>query len=349
MKTNTLLTSLSDYFGSYLPDIKGYGDNTITSYQYAFKLLFDFMEEEKGLSPEKVTFANLSNGAVLEYLAWLENKRGCSPVTRNLRRTAISSFGKYALKSNFSEGLLFYTNVKDIPKKKTPKDSEIKYFTKEEIALILNTPDTRTAIGRRDVMLLSFLYASGARAQELCDLTVNDVYFSTEATNVRLIGKGRKARMVTIPENCAIMLKNYLDSRNLDTSRVKDRSRHVFSSQTNEHMSTSCVGELVKKYVAIVKAEHPLLFKRSTYSAHSFRHSIAVHMLESGESLVVIKAFLGHASISSTVVYASVTPELANKYLRERGSVLEGITNETAHSESTRTAVLPFLANRYRR
>ena len=72
-------------------------------------------------------------------------------------------------------------------------------------------------------------------------------------------------------------------------------------------------------------------------------------MLESGESLVVIKAFLGHASISSTLVYASVTPELANKYLRDRGKVLDGIADNSTQFENMRIAGLPFLANRYRR
>ena len=173
MKSNALLASLSDYFGSYLPDVKGYSDNTITSYQYAFQLLFDFLYEEKGLLPEKVAFDNLSNDVFLEYLSWLENKRGCSPVTRNLRRTAISSFAKYALKNNFSEALHFYSSIKEIPRKKTPKTADIKYFTMEEIAIILNAPDTRTSIGKRDVMLLSFLYASGARAQEVCKIIVS--------------------------------------------------------------------------------------------------------------------------------------------------------------------------------
>lgn len=347
MKTNTLFSSLSDYFESYLPDVKGYSDNTITSYQHAFQLLFDFLYEEKGLLPEKVTFDNLSDKNLLGYLSWLEKKRGCSPVTRNLRRTAISSFAKYALKNNFSDALRFYSCVKDIPKKNTPKNSDIKYFTKEEIAIILNAPDARSPIGKRDVMLLSLLYASGARAQELCDLTLNDIYFGEE-TNIRLLGKGNKARMVTIPENCAAMLKNYLNSKNLTTSSAKDRHRHIFSSQTHEHMSISCVEAIVKKYVVKSKKEYPHLFKRNTYTPHSFRHSIAVHMLECGESLVVIKAFLGHESITTTTVYASVTPELANKYLRERGKPLDGVSDESSSPENMRTAVLPFLVRRHR-
>jgi site-specific recombinase XerD len=203
------------------------------------------------------------------------------------------------------------------------------------MAIILNTPDTTRAIGKRDLMLLSLLYASGARAQELCDLTLNDIYFGEE-TNISLVGKGRKGRIVTIPENCATMLKNYLMSNNLNTTNIRDRQRQIFSSQTHEHMSISCVEAIVKKYVAKVKKEHPQLFKRNTYTPHSFRHSIAVHMLECGESLVVIKAFLGHESIATTMVYASVTPELANKYLRERGKLLDEVAGSSEPLQDTK-------------
>jgi site-specific recombinase XerD len=92
-------------------------------------------------------------------------------------------------------------------------------------------------------------------------------------------------------------------------------------------MSISCVEELVKKYVAQAKKEYPRLFKESSYTPHSFRHSIAVHMLEIGESLVAIKAFLGHSSIESTAIYARVTPELASRYLNERGKPLKEVSS----------------------
>lgn len=347
MKTNTLLTVLTDYFMSYLPDVKGYSQNTITSYQYAFQLLYDFLLEEKGLPPEKVTFKSLSSEIISEYLTWLEVNRSCSPATRNLRRTAISSFSKFALKKNLGEALQFHSSVAEIPPKNTHKNTDIKYFTKEEVAIILNMPDTGRAIGKRDVMLLSLLYASGARAQELCDLTLNDIYLGKE-TNIRLVGKGNKARLVTIPQNCAVMLKNYLESRNLDSSSPKDRLKHIFSSQTNEKMSISCVEEIVKKYVIKSKKAYPQFFKRKTYTPHSFRHSIAVHMLECGESLVVIKAFLGHTSIMTTTIYANVTPELANKYLRERGQALNDLELQNQYADHPTVGMLPFLSKQHR-
>jgi site-specific recombinase XerD len=299
------------------------------------------MSEVKGVPPEKVTFTSLTNGVVLEYLTWLESTRGCSAMTRNHRRTAVVSFAKYAVKKAFKEALTFYSEIADIPRKKTPKGKDIKYFSKEEIACLLNLPDTTNTIGRRDAVLLSVLYSSGARAQELCDLTVNDIAFGATNT-LRLAGKGNKARRIAIPENCALLLRKYLKSRQLETSDVNARKRHVFSSQTHEKMTISCIEEIVKKYVVKAKAAYPTFFKRKSYSPHCFRHSIAVHMLECGESLVVIKAFLGHASIETTTTYAEVTPELANKYLMERGKPLEFIELEEDKSK----ILLPFLKNR---
>lgn len=202
----------------------------------------------------------------------------------------------------------------------------------------MNQPDTTKKIGRRDAVLLSILYSSGARAQEICDLTLNDVNFG-DTTTLRFVGKGSKVRLVAIPRNCALLLKKYLQNRQLDTANINDRKKHVFSSQTHEKMTISCIEEIVKKYITKAKAAYPTLFKRKNYSPHCFRHSIAVHMLECGESLVVIKAFLGHASIETITIYAEVTPELANKYLRERGKPLENVEIK----ESKIKNLLPFL------
>lgn len=338
MKNKEFIPLLSDFFVTYLPDIKGVSRNTIISYQYSFQLLFEFMNTIKGIPPEKISFANLTNGTVAEYLIWLESARGCSAMTRNHRRAAIISFAKYAVKKAFKEALAFYSEVNDIPRKKTPKVAGMKYFSKEEISCLLNLPNTIKKLGKRDAVLLSVLYSSGARAQEICDLTVNDIGFGT-TTIIKLVGKGNKARTVAIPQNCAILLKKYLKSVGLDSNNVNDRRRHVFSSQLHEKMTISCVEEIVKKYIEMAKKVHPNLFQRKGYSPHSFRHSIAVHMLECGESLVVIKAFLGHASIETTTIYAEVTPELANKYLKERGKALDNVEIEEIETKS----LLPFL------
>ncbi|UNC92026.1 tyrosine-type recombinase/integrase [Candidatus Contubernalis alkaliaceticus] len=149
---------------------------------------------------------------------------------------------------------------------------------------------------------------------------VSNTVFSDKGT---LDWKRNKSRIVTIPTSCTAIIIEYLRVRKYDLNNKSTYDRHLFSSQTNEQMSISCVEEVVRKYVVRAKELYPKLFRQNDYTPHSFRHSIAAHMLEAGESLIAIKAFLGHASISSTVVYAKLTPELANKFLDERGKPLE--------------------------
>ena len=298
------------------------------------------MSDVEGFEPEKVKFENLTNGTVIRFLNWLEVSRGCSVKTRNQRHAAMASFAKYSLKAAFNESVAFSSEILDIPKKKAAKDDTVRYFTKEEVAILLKLPDTSRSIGQRNAVLLSVLYSSGARAQEICDLTVNDISFGNQ-TVLRLFGKGNKGRSITIPDNCASLLKRYLESRNLLSMDAGLKARHVFSSQTHEKMSVSCVEEVVKKYVVQAKVVHPDKYRNPSYSPHSFRHSIAVHMLECGVPLPVIQAFLGHASISSTNIYASVTPELANKYLKNR-DVPSAMLNEGIDKKKI-SARLPFL------
>ncbi|MCD8501486.1 MAG: site-specific integrase [Bacillaceae bacterium] len=339
-KTNEVVLLLEDFFTDYLPNVKGLSKNSITAYQYAFQLLFRYLLDEKGLRPDKVTFEALSRETIEDFLLYLEDERGCSIKTRNLRRAAIFSFARFASKKSFSAALPFYSGISQVPKKREPKKIGFKHFSKEEITTLLKMQDTSRLIGQRDVTLLSLLYASGARAQELCDIKLDDITLGSP-TKVRLTGKGSKSRVVTIPDNCTAILKEYLRSRKLDLSSVVTKDRHLFSSQTREHMTIACVEGVVKKYVTKAKEENPHLFRENSYSPHSFRHSIAVHMLEAGDSLVAIKAFLGHSSIATTCIYATVTPELANKYLDERGKPLQDVAS--TNNPPPLSLAMPFL------
>jgi site-specific recombinase XerD len=302
-KTPTPIQMLPDFFDVYLVHTRGLSENTVISYKYAFQLLFEYLYEIKKLRPHKVTFSDLESGVIEDFLLWLETERNCGISTRNQRKAAIATFAKYALKKNFSVAMNFRLEVSNIDTKKLPQP-QFSYFTTSEITLLLSLPKGTRDIECRNKVILSFLYGSGARAQELCDLTVNDIRFG-KSTSVRLTGKGSKSRVVTIPERCADLLQDYLHRNRLD-EREK-RGMYVFSSQTHTHMTISCVEAIVSKYVKLAKRQYPDLFHEKRYSPHSFRHSIAVHMLESGIPLPVIKVFLGHSSINSTMIYATVS------------------------------------------
>ena len=257
--------------------------------------------------------------------------------TRNQKLSGLSAFAKYAVNREPIMAAGFYSAVNGIPKKKADKTIPV-YFTKEEIGILLHIPSRSRRVDIRNRTLLSVLYATGARAQELCDIQVRDIHFG-DKTSIKLVGKGNKARKVIIPTQCAALLRDYLSSEN----KLTDLDSHVFSSQTNEHMTISCVEEIVKKYVRVAKQENPSLFREKNYSPHSFRHSIAVHMLEAGIPLPVIKNFLGHSSIEVTMIYATVSDELKNKYLKENGIVTTLITEEKNDESKHSYPGLDFL------
>lgn len=162
-------------------------------------------------------------------------------------------------------------------------------------------------------MILNLMYASGARAQEICDLSVRDVQFQRELTRLTLAGKGNKVRRIVIAKSCAGMLKHYLDWRGIS----HDLNRYIFSSQTHEHMTVSCIEEIYKKYVTKAREQHPGMFLQPQYTPHTMRHTTATHMLEAGVPLMAIKNFLGHASVAKTERYAEFSQTTTDKHIRE--------------------------------
>lgn len=84
-------------------------------------------------------------------------------------------------------------------------------------------------------------------------------------------------------------------------------------------MTTACIRNLVNKYVTKAKAMNPKLFTEPKYSPHSFRHSKAIHLVESGTQLIYIRDFLGHVSVKSTEVYARIGQSVISKMLTEHG------------------------------
>jgi site-specific recombinase XerD len=189
------------------------------------------------------------------------------------------------------------------------------------MAILMASPDPQKYLGKRDLVLLSFLYDTAAKAQELCDVCVGDVRFGSP-TKVKFRGKdgkgskGGKTREIPISDEVADLLRYHIKIQKLSVSENRDRP--LFSSQSSYVMTVSCIRSIVDKYVKLAKARHPDMFTEKNYSPHSFRHSKAVHMLDSGVNLIYIRNFLGHSTIESTEIYARVGQEAVTKALSNR-------------------------------
>ncbi len=228
------LELLDSFITNYMPCSVGASPNTVTSYKYAFRLLLEFMYSKKGIPADKIAFEQLDFDTMTEFLDWIEKDRGCSASTKNQRLSAIISFSEYAQNRDFDAAAVFRRGVIKIPMKKAQKKKRA-VLSAQEVSILLRLPDDIKEIGLRDKVLLSLMYASGARAQETCDLTVGNIQFNMKGATLNIKGKGGKSRRIGIPDNCAKMLQKYISHRRLGPKPDK----HIFSSQTHEQMTIS--------------------------------------------------------------------------------------------------------------
>lgn len=289
---------VTGFLTKYLSHERGASKNTISSYRDTFVLFITFMEQHKKIKISKLTLGAITKDSVVEFLDWLQTERKCSDSTRNLRLAAIHSFFKYIQYQN-PENLYEYQKILSIKIKKAPK-ATINYLTIAGIKLLLEQPDTRTERGRRDLALLSLMYDTGARVQELIDMTSSTIRLEKPYT-IQITGKGNKTRVIPLLDDQVRILKNYLVEQN----RLKPQARlsPLFFNSRGEKFTRPGVTHILLKYANEAREKNSNLIPEKL-SCHSLRHSKAMHLLQAGVNLVYIRDILGHVSVQTTEIYA---------------------------------------------
>ena len=168
---------LGRFFTEYLPVSMNASAHTVSSYKCAFRLLFQYLNEETEIDARHITFDILNFDLLTGFFDWLVNSRKNSRTTAKQRMGALSSFAEYAQCRNFEAGCVFRSSLARISKKsfRRVKGKPRSAFTRTELEILFSLPDTTEKLGWRDLVLLSVMYSSGARAQEICGLTVKDI------------------------------------------------------------------------------------------------------------------------------------------------------------------------------
>jgi len=308
MKINDFPRLLTKFLGDYLPSQRNLSANTIKSYRDTFMLLLRFCRDERGIDLDQMTVAQFDADLIATFLSYLEVERHCSVATRNQRLAAIHSFFRF-LRVEEPQYMLKAERILAIPLKRHERH-EVNYLSPDDLAAILEQPDLSTAGGRRDAVLLSLLYDTGARVQEMIDLSIRDVRLETPA-QIRLTGKGYKVRSVPLMKQTARLLKQYFQEQ---ASRDRgDLKAPVFSNRKGERLSRSGIRFILRKYVDRARTSRPTL--RPNISPHMLRHTKAMHLLQAGNPLVVIRNILGHADVKTTEIYARADMEMKRKAL----------------------------------
>ncbi len=298
MKPTDFSLYLSKFLTKYLPEERGASFNTISSYKQTFILLLSFIQEEKQINVEKLYIKNITRKLILEFLEWIQVNRKCSDTTRNIRLAAIHSFFRF-LQYEYLDYLYEYQKIMSIKFKKGTKKT-MNYLSIDGIKLLLQQPDITTRRGRRDLTLLALMYDTGARVQEILDLTPIMIQLSTPPT-VKLIGKGNKMRIVPMLEAQTSYLNSYMKEFCLDVPYAN--MYPLFFNSRKEKLTRAGIRHIIQKYAKMARLQNEILIP-SRISSHSFRHSKAMHLLQAGVNLVYIRDILGHVSIQSTEIYA---------------------------------------------
>lgn len=306
MKPTNFSKYLSDFFAGYLTLQKNVSKNTIYSYRDTFKLLLKFCQDVKGIAIERVNIDSLTAELIKEFLNWLEHERKCTIATRNQRLASIHSFFRY-IQCEEPAGIYHFQKVMSISIKKTEKKI-FEHLSPEAVKLILEQPYKDSQKGRRDLTLLSVLYDTGARVQELIDIKVIDVNLDPTPV-VSLTGKGNKVRRVPLMKNTVALLKQYLLEN--DLNKQWKNQYPLFKNNQHNKLTKEGIAYILNKYVKMARARVQIVPRR--VSPHILRHSKAMHLLQAGINIIYIRDFLGHVDLKTTEIYARTDTEAKRK------------------------------------
>jgi len=298
----------------FLPKNKCYGKNTVKAYRDTINLFRKFLWEEKAISFTDISFDRINHEVIYEFLAWLQNTRGCEATTKNHRLAALKSFFHYCAMEDPTL-MAIYMDIQKVRLQKVTRN-RVEYMSETALKILLEQPEANTRYGLRDRFFMILLYDTGARIQEILDLKLKDIHLHDQTPCIYLTGKGNKTRAVPLMDKTIGHLHEYMKTFHPDGGLKNDQ--YLFYTQVKGlkgKMSDDNVSYFLKRYAGSahqVCSEVPLRMH-----AHLFRHTRAMHLYQAGIPLSYIKDFLGHVSVNTTDIYASTDTSMMRAALEK--------------------------------
>jgi integrase/recombinase XerC len=293
---------ISNYL-DYLRLQKNASLHTLRNYESDLRQFLDYLthtpEGEKRAEPELDQIDNLTIREFLGVLYQRGNKK--ASVARKL--ATLRSFMKFLT----VQGSVQCNPAKSVSSPKL--ESRLPdYMTLDSVTDLIEAPDTVSDFGKRDRCILELLYGSGLRVSELVGLNLGDISLSEGL--VRVVGKGRKERIVPFGTRAADALRDYLAVRGgkirgtppAQARKGKPSGEAVFLNFRGGRLTSRSIGNIVDRHVGG-------LAQRLKVHPHTLRHTFATHMLSAGADLRAIQELLGHESLSTTQKYTHVSVE----------------------------------------
>lgn len=267
----------------YLASERGLADNSIHAYRRDLEDLEDYLAQRG---------QTLGSAAAAHYRDYLQDQSRQKKSTRTVARRLAAI--RVVLRWLAGQGQDTSAILAQLQRPKPQRDLP-KILNRAQVNQLIAAPSPRSRLFARDVAILELLYAAGVRASELCELKLGDL--NLQVGCVRVLGKGRKERIVPIGQAGRQALQRYLaDCRPLLDRRASPR---LFLSRTGKPLERIGLWMLVRKY-----GQRSGLLR--SISPHVLRHCFASHLLSGGADLRIVQELLGHSDISTTQIYTHV-------------------------------------------
>ena len=304
-KPPSFASLVQQFFTEYLVAQRALSPRTVACYRDALMLFLDFASSTLRRAPTDMQLSDLRPDLILAFLDHLERNRHNAIRSRNLRLTALRAFLKFAGRRDVTS-LHVIEQALAVPMKRFEQPM-LGFLTRQEMDAVLGQPGTLWS-SRRDHLLLTMLYNTGARVSEVIGVRVVDVILDGSAC-VHLHGKGRKLRSIPLWDTTVVEVRAWL--------RLNPTLRGEAALLPNRHgqaMSRSNVAQRLDLAVARAAAKEPGILKKAV-SPHTLRHTTAMHLLQSGVPFNVIALWLGHESMNTTHRYVEANLAMKEKAL----------------------------------
>jgi len=292
------------FFEHHLKAERGLSQASIRSYRDGIRLLLLFMAKTAGRPISKLALSDLSADNVRAFLTYLEVERGNNIRSRNHRLAMLHTFFSF-VGSQTPELLHEAERVAAIPRKRAQPPAT-RYLERDEVEGLFASLPRDGRLATRDKALLLFLYNTGARAAETVGLTIGQLVLAS-LPRVTLHGKGDKWRTCPLWPETARVIDVMLRSRRQSIAS----SSLVFLSHSGRPLTRFGLYKLVRRHTVRVTTGG----NQRPVSPHVFRHTTAVHLLESGVDVNVIRSWLGHVGLDTTNRYAEINIRMKQEAL----------------------------------
>lgn len=280
---------IKEKYNDYLKYELNYSDYTIKEYFLHLDKYFEY------INLNKINYLNIKKDDVMGYLKHLDDQKLSNKSITNIL-SSLRNFYDFLLDQKIVDNNIFRLIRNPKIEKSLPN-----FLSYEEMRLILDSIDDKDILDKRNKLIVELLYSTGIRVSELVNMKVSDINFTDKS--IRVLGKGRKERIVYFGSYADEALKNYLDARN-------DKNEYLILNHKKEKITTRGIEKIIDKITLNCALNNNI-------SPHTFRHTFATHLLNNGADIKSVQELLGHNSLNTTEIYTHITNDyLKSEYLK---------------------------------